>query len=167
MAEAGRRRLSVAEAVRAAGIIFELNTAESSVLAIAAAAGVPCGTDAEKAALMLEWRAFVHAAVLYGLMAHAPNVVVVEYLRVTQEMLGRLGYAPEEAEAFVDGPFREYSDPMVRVSTKECPEVFFRRLLGRELSDVPERAAAMFSGVMAMVISAALDKLEQYEYALD
>ena len=162
-----KRKLTVAEAVKAASILFELNTGESGVLALAGKAGLPCATDEEKKALMLEWRAFVHAAVLYGLMVQAPNVVVVEYLRVTQQMLGSLGYAPKEAEDFVDGAFRAYVDPMVRTKTQECPSVFFRRLLNKDVAEVPAAAAATVSGVMAMILSAILDKLEQYEFGTE
>lgn len=162
-----KRKLTVAEAVKAASILFELNTGEAGVLALAAGAGLPCTSDEEKRTLMLEWRAFVHAAVLYGLMVQAPNVVVVEYLRVTQQMLGSLGYAPKEAEDFVDGAFRAYVDPMVRTKTQECPSVFFRRLLNRDVAEVPATAAATVSGVMAMIMSAILDKLEQYEFGTE
>lgn len=162
-----KRKLTVAEAVKAASILFELNTGESGVLALAGKAGLPCATDEEKKALMLEWRAFVHAAVLYGLMVQAPNVVVVEYLRVTQQMLGSLGYAPKEAEDFVDGAFRAYVDPLVRTRTQECPSVFFLRLLNKDVAEVPAAAAATVSGVMAMILSAILDKLEQYEFGTE
>lgn len=162
-----KRRLSVDEAVKAASILFELNTGEAGVLALAGRANLPCASDEEKKALMLEWRAFVHAAVLYGLMVQAPNVVVVEYLRVTQQMLGSLGYAPKEAEDFVDGAFRAYVDPLVRTKTQECPSVFFRRLLNKEVTEVPAEAAAVVSGVMAMILSAILDKLEQYEFGTE
>ena len=162
-----KRKLTVAEAVKAASILFELNTGESGVLALAGKACLPCVTDEEKKALMLEWRAFVHAAVLYGLMVQAPNVVVVEYLRVTQQMLGSLGYAPKEAEDFVDGAFRAYVDPLVRTRTQECPSVFFRRLLNKDVAEVPAAAAATVSGVMAMILSAILDKLEQYEFGTE
>ncbi len=162
-----KRKLDVATAVQAAGILFELNTGENGVLAMARKAGLPCASDAEKKRLMLEWRAYVHAAVLYGLMVQAPNVVVVEYLRVTQDMLKKLGYTPEEAEAFVDGAFRSYVDPMVRTKTQECPGVFFRRLLDKDVTEVPAETAAMVSGVMAMIMSAVLDKLEQYEFGIE
>ena len=162
-----KKKLTVATAVQAAGILFELNTGESGVLAMAQKAKLPCSTEEEKRTLMLEWRAFVHAAVLYGLMVQAPNVVVVEYLRVTQDMLGKLGYSPAEAENFVDGAFRSYVDPMVRTKTQECPGVFFRRLLHKDVADVPADTAAMVSGVMAMVMSAILDKLEQYEFGIE
>lgn len=162
-----KKKLTVAHAVEAAGILFELNTRESGVMAMAQKAELPCGTAEEKSRLMLEWRAYVHAAVLYGLMVQAPNVVVVEYLRVTQDMLGRLGYSPEEASDFVDGAFRSYVDPMVRTQTQECPAVFFRRLLDRSVEEVPQNTAAMVSAVMAMIMSAILDKLEQYEFGVD
>ena len=162
-----KKKLTVARAVEAAGILFELNTRESGVMAMAQKAELPCGTAEEKSRLMLEWRAYVHAAVLYGLMVQAPNVVVVEYLRVTQDMLRRLGYSPEEAGDFVDGAFRSYVDPMVRTQTQECPAVFFRRLMDRSVEEVPPATAAMVSAVMAMIMSAVLDKLEQYEFGLD
>ena len=161
-----KRKLTLAQAVEAAGILFELNTEPKGALAIAARAGLPCGTDGEKAAFLWEWRAYVHAAVLYGLMVQAPNVVV-EYLRATQDMLRRLGYSAEQATDFVDGAFRAYTDPMVRTQTQECPAVFFQRLLGKELADVPAATVALISAVMAMVMSATLDKLEQYEYGLE
>lgn len=162
-----KRKLTLAQAVEAAGILFELNTEERGALAIAEKAGLPVADEKGRAAFLWEWRAYVHAAVLYGLMVQAPNVVVVEYLRVTQSMLRRLGYSEKQAEDFVDGAFRAYTDPMVRTQTQECPSVFFRRLLGKELTDVPAPAAALISGVMAMVMSATLDKLEQYEYGLE
>lgn len=162
-----KRKLSLAQAVEAAGILFELNTEEKGALAIAARAGLPCSSKDEQAAFLWEWRAYVHAAVLYGLMVQAPNVVVVEYLRVTQDMLHRLGYGSEQATDFVDGAFRAYTEPMVRTQTQECPGVFFQRLLNKPMAEVPAQTVAMISAVMAMVMSATLDKLEQYEYGLE
>lgn len=162
-----KRRLSLAEAVQAASILYELNTGREGVLGMAAQAELPCASSAEEKALLREWRAFVHAAVLYGLMAQAPNIVVVEYLRATQDMLKQAGYTPAEAEAFVDEAFRAYVEPLLRTRTKECPALFFRRLQGRDLADVPPRSVAVVSGVMAMIFAAVLDKLEQYEFAAD
>ena len=162
-----KRKLTLAQAVEAANILFELNTDERGALALAERAGLPISGDAERSAFLWEWRAYVHAAVLYGLMVQAPNVVVVEYLRSTQAMLRRLGYSAEQATDFVDGPFRAYSDPMVKTQTQECPSVFFQRLLKKDIKDVPAQTVAMMSGVMAMVMSATLDKLEQYEYGLE
>ena len=162
-----KRRLSVAEAVRAGSILYEWNSKPVGVLALARQAELPCSDPGAEKALLREWRAFVHAAVLYGLMIQAPNIVVVEYLRVTQDMLRHEGYTPDEAERFVDEAFRAYVEPLLRTQTKECPAVFFGRLIGRELADVPPRAAAVVSGVMAMIFAAVLDKLEQYEFAAE
>ena len=162
-----KRRLTLAQAVEAASILFELNTEPKAALAIAARAGLPCATEEEQKAFLWEWRAYVHASVLYGLMVQAPNVVVVEYLRVTQDMLHRLGYGSEQAADFVDGAFRAYTEPMVRTQTQECPSVFFKRLLNKPMAEVPAQTVAMISAVMAMVMSATLDKLEQYEYGLE
>ncbi len=162
-----KRKLTLAQAVEAAAILFELNTEPRGALAVAEKAGLPVSSAEEQAAFLWEWRAYVHAAVLYGLMVQAPNVVVVEYLRVTQAMLRKLGYSAEQATEFVDGAFRAYTDPMVRTKTQECPAVFFRRLLDKDIADVPAPAAAFLSSVMAMIMSAALDKLEQYEYGLE
>lgn len=162
-----KRALSVARAVEAASILYELNTRREGVLSLADQAGLDCsGPEAEKL-LLEEWRAFVHAAVLYGLMVQAPNVVVVEYLRATRSMLEKAGYSASEAEAFVDGAFSAYVEPLLRAETGESPRVFFRRLQGREVEDVPARCLAVVSGVMAMIFAAVLDKLEQYEYLLD
>ncbi|MGX8717928.1 MAG: hypothetical protein ACQGQP_02340 [Desulfovibrio sp.] len=162
-----KRKLSLAEAVEAARILFEMNAGEQGVLSLARRASLPHATEGERRLLLREWRAFVHAAVLYALMASAPNVVVVEYLRATQGMLRALGYSREEGEDFVDGAFSAYAGPLVRLEAQACPAVFFRRLLGREVGDVPEQSAAVVSGVMAMVLAAVMDKLEQYDYALE
>ena len=42
--------------------------------------------------------------------------------------------------------------------------MFSRRLSGKEVSEVPPRQLAVISGVMAMILAAVLDKLEQYEF---
>lgn len=159
-----KKQLTVARAVEAAGILFELNTGKAGLLAMADRAELPHAAPDEEKKLLREWYAFVHAAVLYGLMVQAPNIVVVEYLRATQAMLAGLGFTPDEATAFVDDAFRAYVDPLVRTRTEECPGVFFRRLSGREVSEVPPRQLAVVSGVMAMILAAILDKLEQYEF---
>lgn len=162
-----KKSLSVARAVEAAHILVELNSGRESVLAMAERAGLlgPGGAGGE--AIVREWRAFARAAVLYGLMAQAPAVTVVEFLRGTREALTREGYSPAEAEVFVDGEFRAYVDPLLREKPGECPAVFFQRLRGDTLSAAAStgpHAVAVVSGVMAMVLAAILDKLEQYEF---
>ena len=64
----------------------------------------------------------------------------------------------------MDDAFRAYVDPLVRTRTEECPGIFFRRLSGKEVNEVPPRQVAVISGVMAMILAAVLDKLEQYEF---
>ena len=162
-----KKTLSVAEAVQAAGILYELNSGREGIVSLASQAGLPCANEDEERTILREWRAFVHAAVLYGLMVHAPNIVVVEYLRATQTLLGRAGYTPAEAEAFVDDAFRAYVEPLLRTQTKECPAIFFRRVMDKEPSELPSRTVAVVAGVMAMILAAILDKLEQYEFAID
>ena len=43
-----KRKLTLAQAVEAAGILFELNTDPKGALAIAARAGIPCESEGEK-----------------------------------------------------------------------------------------------------------------------
>ena len=47
-----KRKLTLAQAVEAAGILFELNTDPKGALAIAARAGLPCESEDEKSALL-------------------------------------------------------------------------------------------------------------------
>lgn len=160
-----KRQISVAEAVQAASILYELNTKRDAILALATKAELkPAGGEES---LLYEWHAFVHAAVLYGLMVQAPNIVVVEYLRATQTMLQSNGYSYDDALHFVDDAFSAYVKPLLHTQTQECPTIFFRRLEGKEISDVPSFSVALISGVMAMLFATVLDKLEMYEYLLD
>jgi len=160
-----KRKLSVALAVEAATILREINSGRDGVLNLARQADLPCSDIEEEKRLLEEWLAFVHAAVLYGLMVHAPNIVVVEYTRSTRAMLEKSGYSPDGAERFIDGAFAAYVEPLLRGQTKECPSVFFHRLTGE--AEPKPHSLAVVSGVMAMLFAAVLDKLEQYEYLLD
>ena len=101
-----KKILSPEQAVQAACILFELNTREQDLLEMAQRAGVPCGDDASRRALTREWYGFVHAAVVYGLMAQASNQVMAEYLRSTRTLLSQMaGYTPEQIESFIDDTF--------------------------------------------------------------
>lgn len=160
-----KRQLSVAEAVQAASILYELNSGRDAILALAAQAQLQIAGGED--ALLREWRAFVHAAVLYSLMVHAPNIVVVEYLRATQAMLQNMGYTSEEALDFVDDAFSAYVEPLLCTKTQECPSIFFRRLEGKEIAEVSPHALALVSGVMAMLFATFLDTLEKFDFLLD
>ena len=89
-----KKILSPEQAVQAACILFELNTREQDLLEMAQRAGVPCGDDASRRALTREWYGFVHAAVVYGLMAQASNQVMAEYLRSTRTLLSQMAGTP-------------------------------------------------------------------------
>lgn len=171
-----RKRLSHAEGVRAACILFELNTRESDILEMAERAGVAPGAlapdgggrPADRAVLLEEWRGFVHAAVTYGLMAEAPNAVVADYLRATRELLGRLGHAAERIDAFIDDTFAAYIRLMAQNRQKECPARFYARVLGVEdLSSLPSERTAFLAGMMAITLCAVLDKFANYEFSAD
>lgn len=44
------------------------------------------------------------------------------------------------------------------------PRDFLPPPVRKEVSEVPPRQVAVISGVMAMILAAVLDKLEQYEF---
>lgn len=161
-----KRKLSLAEAVEAASILFELNSNREALRRVAENAVLQVPGDPAEAddKLWLEWAAFVHAAVLYALMAHAPNVVVVEYLRTTRNKLSGRGLDEAGINEFVDASFSPYVQPLLRDEARECPDIFFRHLLGRGIAEVDANCAAVISGTMAMVLAAVVDKLEQYDF---
>jgi hypothetical protein len=81
-------------------------------------------------------------------------------------MLRGLGYSREQGEAFVDGPFKAYAGLLFSNRAKDCPAMFFQRAAGKKTEDMPPHGAALIAGTMAMLLSALLDRLEKYGYAL-
>ncbi|WP_296305184.1 serine/threonine protein kinase [uncultured Desulfovibrio sp.] len=179
-----RRRLSAAEGVRAARILFALNTETSAILRMLRQCGFPPALlqDGHAAVLCTEWRAFVHAAVTAALMQHAPVEVVLAYLRQTHQLLGDAAPAALRAEAtmpgepvpagsmtaealsrFVDGPFSAYMPLLAQAGPQACPALFHARS-GAELPQ-PEALAvqARLAAVMALLISTLNDKLDAYD----
>ena len=156
-----KKILSPEQAVQAACILFELNTREQDLLEMAQRAGVPCGDDASRRALTREWYGFVHAAVVYGLMA--------EYLRSTRTLLSQMaGYTPEQIESFIDDTFSSYIRLMAQNQQKQCPSLFYQRLVGEgALETLPKERVAFLSGMMAITMCAILDKLGQYEFGVE
>ena len=148
-----KKPLSAAQGLQAAHILFELNTGAEEILRMAQRSGLPevfwGGPLAPN--LCEEWRAFVHAVVTAGLMQHAPNSVLVAYLRDT------------------------YMPLLAHERQKECPLLFFRRLGLTEdgdlfdlmTADALAKAEARIAAVMAMLISAVQDKLEGYDIAAE
>ncbi|MBO4318680.1 MAG: hypothetical protein J5855_10485 [Mailhella sp.] len=168
-----KKLLSVAEAVRRAAYVFEMNVSEKEVLALGASAGL-CGGDTcglvlddlqeKRAGFLYEWRGFAHAAVFNALMEHSPGVTVLEYLRGTVDMMKSLGYSEATALGFVDTAFKAYSDAFINRDAAQCPAIFFDRFLGIPLEKVDKHSAAVLSGTMAMLTAACLDVFEKYDY---
>lgn len=169
----GGKFLTSAQGVEAAAILFELNTEPKQVMRMLREADLldACATDASAAPaedhaqrLCLHWYGFVHAAVVAGLMVHAPNVVTVSYLRSTRYLLKGRSLSDAVCDSFVDTYFTPYMELLVLERLKECPARFFRLTLGLErMEDVPPRAAALVAGAMAMTLGAVFDKLERYD----
>lgn len=171
-----RKPLSRLDGVRAACLLFELNTREEDILEMAGRAGVAPGATGPEGTghpvkrddLLREWRGFVHAAVVYALMAEAPNVVVAEYLRATRELLARAGYEDEVVEHFIDNTFAAYIRLMAQNRQKECPIRFYEQVLGvSDISCLPSERVAFLSGMMAITMCAVLDKVGNYEFLAD
>ena len=155
-----KKILSPEQAVQAACILFELNTREQDLLEM---------DDASRRALTREWYGFVHAAVVYGLMAQASNQVMAEYLRSTRTLLSQMaGYTPEQIESFIDDTFSSYIRLMAQNQQKQCPSLFYQRLVGEgALETLPKERVAFLSGMMAITMCAILDKLGQYEFGVE
>ena len=158
-----KKILSPEQAVQAACILFELNTREQDLLEMAQRAGVPCDDEASRRALTREWY------VVYGLMAQASNQVMAEYLRSTRTLLSQMaGYTPEQIESFIDDTFSSYIRLMAQNQQKQCPSLFYQRLVGEgALETLPKERVAFLSGMMAITMCAILDKLGQYEFGVE
>lgn len=174
-----RRRLSAAEGVQAACILFALNTDGGAVLRMLAGCGFPAGLlQGESARRMCEeWRAFVHAAVTASLMQHAPTAVVLAYLRQTRQLLDGAarpfpqppadGVSAQMLGNFVDGPFSAYMPLLAQAEPQTCPSLFYRR----SGADLPQAEAlavqARLAAVMALLISTLNDKLDAYDISAE
>lgn len=178
-----KKQLSAAQGVEAACILFEINSKTADIINMASGAHMPeeylAGPGAEM--FCAEWRAFVHAVVTAALMQHAPNTIFLAYLRQTGNLLAASGdfdkaddKAVEAAlNAFVDGPFAQYMPLLAQEQQAQCPELFCQRLavqaakLRGQASPPADAAKARLAAIMAMVISAVWDKLEQYDILAD
>lgn len=179
-----RRRLSAAEGVRAACILFALNTEQDAILHMLRHCGFPPELlQRDAAALCTEWRAFVHAAVTAALMQHAPSEVVLAYLRQTHQLLRpeNADAAPPRTEAapddrttdedapradldrFVDGPFAAYMPLLAQGGPQGCPALFYRRTGAAQPHAEALAVQARLAAVMALLISTLNDKLDSYD----
>ncbi len=122
-----------------------------------------------------EWRAFVHAAVLYALSEKAPAVVFVEYLKEVQGLLkSQCEFFNEEwGQCFIDEPFQAYMAAVLEKRIQDCPQIFLQRYLNLDVKDtqhiddkISNKDVAALSGTMAMLFAATMDAFEKYDYAL-
>ena len=169
-----KKLLSAAQGVEAACILFQLNSKTADIINMASGAQMPdeylSGPGADM--FCAEWRAFVHA----------PNTVFLAYLRQTGNLLAAASNdfdgADEKAvnaalNAFVDGPFAEYMPLLAQEQQVRCPELFCQRLavqaanLRGQATPPDDHAKARLAAVMALIISAVWDKLEQYDIQPD
>lgn len=170
-----KKQLAAAQGIEAGCILFHINTATADILRMAREARMPShyleGSGAD--IFCQEWRAFVHAVVTAGLMQHAPNSVLMAYLRQTRNLLAAAGGQPEadalpgplSPDSFVDGPFSRYMALLAQARQAECPDMFCQRMAdAAPLAGHPDaQAKARLAAMMAMLISAVWDKLEQYD----
>lgn len=173
-----KKQISAVQGIEAACILFQLNSKTVDILRLAEHAGMPprYWSGAEQARLCMEWRAFVHAAVAAGLMQHAPNSVLAGYLKETGSLLRAAAEPGEPAlcapdceavqDAFVDGPFAGYMSLFAQEQQARCPALFSARL-ARDSARLDACTRARLAAVMALVISAIWDKLEEYEILAD
>ena len=78
----------------------------------------------------------------------------------------------DSLNAFVDGPFAAYMPLLAQEKQhQQCPVLFCRRLGYDEDSritpEILKKIQARLAAVMALVITAIWDKLDQYEIAAD
>ena len=166
--KAAPKKLTREEAVKAACILFELNTKEKDILEFAEKAGIDLEKNSTrtKECIFNEWYGFVHAAIVYGLSTKVSNDVMMDYLRCTRELLQKVaGYDDLSVETFVDDTFAGYISLLIQNKQKECPNLFFQRVQGvKDITTLPSERVAFLAGMMAITICAILDKMEEYEY---
>lgn len=192
-----KKLLTAAQGIEAACILFAINTDVEGMVRLAHSAQLPSNYLDGQGAICFcsEWRAFTHAVVTAGLMQYAPNSVLMGYLRQTGNLLRHAdqnqaaepgqnadslensGKSAEKAgtelEAFVDGPFAQYMPLLAQRQQSQCPELFCQRLametarVRGEATPLDKQSMARLAAIMAMLISAVWDKLEQYEILAD
>ncbi len=192
-----KKQLSAAQGVEAACILFAINTDAEGMVRLAHTALLPPAYLEGPGAICFcaEWRAFTHAVITAGLMQHAPNSVLMAYLRQTGNLLNQASAplreesgpladtaqaaekqqptAPEGLEAFVDGPFAGYMPLLAQGQQARCPDLFCQRLASEtarvkgEASPPDDQSKARLAATMAMLVSAVWDKLENYEFLAD
>ncbi len=165
-----KKKLPLSQAVDAACILFSLNTEPEQLVNMVDQMEKDGFTphSIDRNLFCKEWYGFVHATLAASLMVHAPNSVLVAYLRNTTSLLKTRNVPKDQAKNFVDTHFAPYMELVGKEEQRKCPQQFFKAVCGiHDVDKIPPRALAFISATMALVLSAVADKLEQYELLAD
>lgn len=165
-----KKTVSCAKGVEIARILWELNTDTAQVVRLGREAELLDDTTPPETIeiFCLQWYGFVHAAIVAGLMQHAPNAVMVAYVSTTQALLLHKGCTQDACHRFIDTVFSPYMQLLAEEKQQQCPAHFFAALhYGDTFAEAPRRAVVCISGAMAMLISAVWDALEGYNMLPD
>ena len=92
---------------------------------------------------------------------------------LTESTYGDRNHAPvasytAELAKIIDDTFSSYIRLMAQNQQKQCPSLFYQRLVGEgALETLPKERVAFLSGMMAITMCAILDKLGQYEFGVE
>ena len=159
-----KKELSVQDALEVCYIIFEKNCQKDALKTFQEKIYL---SDIPHAAFAKEWYAFVFGAIYHGFSQYAPAFMVLEYVRSIKYFLKEYGYAEGEITAFLDNQFQAYIQLIIEEKVKECPALFYKRLLDKNLSEADKKSVIPLSGAMAMLVANCLDIFEKYDYATD
>ena len=162
MRVAMKKELSTQNALDICFIIFEKNC-QKDALKIFQEKAFLTEIDFEKFAR--EWYAFVFGAIYHGFSQYAPAFMVLEYVRSIKYFLKEYGYSDEEITAFLDNEFQAYIRLIIEDKVKECPILFYQRLLGKSVQEADKHSVVLLSGAMAMLVANCLDIFEKYDYS--
>lgn len=157
-----KKELSTQNALDVCFIIFEKNC-QKDALKIFQEKVYLADISYEKFAK--EWYAFVFGAIYHGFSQYAPAFMVLEYVRSIKYFLKEYGYSDEEITEFLDNQFQAYIKLIIEEKVKDCPQLFYKRLLGKSVQEANKKSVVPLSGAMAMLVANCLDIFEKYEYA--
>ena len=98
---------------------------------------------------------------------HGADYVVMESTYGDRNHAPVASYTAELAK-IIDDTFSSYIRLMAQNQQKQCPSLFYQRLVGEgALETLPKERVAFLSGMMAITMCAILDKLGQYEFGVE
>lgn len=159
------KKITCAQSVEIAMLLYEENINQAEITNMIKIANISLSQDMLPL-VFSEWKAFVHAAIVYSLMHHAPAVVACEYIKNIKALMGRHDNLEDE-NSFIDNTFSAYMKCFVEDAAKECPQIFIKKILNININDCSLQTVKVVSGVMALTISNILDKIELVEMMAD